>query len=164
MAYDPNGEWGLRRRVRIFFELTQSYAATASQLGVSESLIVSFLTDPDYIPSPEDQAIIIGNLANVIPIDAWTHEREMIGGNRVVFVEAALFDAEMIAGLAAPPGATSFLWHFNGDNNSDPSAEGTLKSSPSFGYPEHDPLTIANDLVGTDYDLLRTLVWFCHAP
>jgi hypothetical protein len=160
MAYDPSGEWGLRRRVRIAYEVTGSYTTVAANLGVDESVIRSFLDNPDYIPSPADIATIISNLANVTPSPIWDHSRHVAGGGTVAFMEMAVWTEEALAGIQPPPGAVSFLWHYNGDQNSDPDAEGTLKSSPSFGLPEHDPKTVADDLVAGDYGLLRTLVWF----
>jgi hypothetical protein len=164
MAYDPNGEWGLRRRVRVAYELTQSYSATASQLGVDESVIVSFLTDPTYIPSAPDQAAMVSNLGNVIPIDAWTHERKTPGGHLVTYVESPSFTPETIEALEPPPGATSFLFTYFGDNNSDPNTGGTLKNTHSHGYPENTPADIAAALFPNQYDLIVALVWFSNAP
>jgi hypothetical protein len=164
VAYDPNGEWGLRRRVRVAYELTQSYSATAAQLGVTTAVVTSFLTDPAYIPSAPDQATMVSNLANIIPVDAWTHERKTPTGHIVTYVECPLFTPEIIEALEPPPGAVSFLFTYFGDNNSDPSGGGTLKNTHSHGYPGDDPAEVAAVLFPDQYDLIVALVWFSNAP
>lgn len=159
MAYDPNGPWGLRYRVRLAYRAFGDYYTVAALLGVPPLVVERFVEEPAFIPDAPDLASMVAHVADLIPAEPLTDVKSIGAGRNIVYEEAPMWSAFLLDGIVPPDGAYAFKWHYWAQY-----ASGALRSSSVFTYPDDDPGTVGDNLVGGNLDLLATLVWYVRNP
>lgn len=151
--FEPTGEYGLRHRVRVGWKLLNSYLLTAQALGVPEQVIIDYLSDQNYVPSPDDVATIISNL-DALPGGETgdTHTKK----HNIVYVEYPLWTRQDMLNLVAPPNADFFIIQYHAGY-----ADDDIRSAGPVDYPFYQPVTVADVAVGSEYERITAVVWYC---
>lgn len=155
MAFDPVGEYGLRRRLRILASEYASVAGLAANLGVDATKLRTYL---EFAGNPwteqEAEALVdallaLGDLTlQDLPTTA--------GGYRVIHkISAAVWNAGTFAALDIPASATHFKWHYHANY-----ADGALRSTVLFSFDSADPAEIGQDLIDNGDGIPATLIVF----
>jgi len=157
VAFDPNGEWGLRHRLRIALKTYLTHELLAEFLDVDPYYISRFLDEPDYIPPDDVVATIVANIGNVIP-DEPTVTKTSIGATRIIhYVEFVVCDEEFFATFTLPDGVYQWKWHYHASY-----AEGKIRSSVLYDAASWSLRDSAEDAVGAALESITTLVIYAH--
>lgn len=157
MSFDPNGEWGLRHRLRIALRTYLTHELLAEFLDVDPIYVSRFLDEPDYVPPPDIVAIIVANLGNVIPDEPPT-TKTSIGIDRIIeYVEFVLCDEQFFARYTLPAGVYQWKWHYHAFY-----AEGKIRSSVLYDAASWSLRDSAEDAVGAALESITTLVVYAH--
>lgn len=152
MAFDQAGEGGLRRRLNMAVEPPGSAASVAQALGVSESLIVNYLSNPEYVLGSEAYNQILTNLSS-LPDN--THTRESTNRWEILFQEKAQWTAGDVASLDSPEGAENVVvFVFDDEYAQDVAAFGPV-ALDTFSVQQ-----VIEAATGGNPDLLLTVVWY----
>ena len=157
MAFDPNGEWGLRHRLRIALREYLTHELLAEFLDVDPYYISRFLDESDYIPPDDVVTTIVTNIGNVIP-DEPLVTKTSIGINRIIhYVEFVVCDEQFFGLFSLPAGVYQWKWHYHA-----PYAEGKIRSSVLYDAASWTLRDSAEDAVGVALDSIVTLVLYAH--
>lgn len=159
MSFDPQGEWGLRFRLRVAIRQGYSYDSLAVVLHVSASVLQAYLSDLAYVLSSGDTNAIIDHMYDVEAPDAWYDRRPLKGGGAITYVESAYWTVEQVEGVMLPDHATAFKIHYLA-----PSEQHRVMSSPLYPIPEWDWVERVESLTEGDLERLVCIVFYELPP
>lgn len=154
MAFDMNGETGLRRRLGMAVEPPNTYESAAATLGISVEILHNYLDNPEYVLTSDTYNQILTNLS-LLPFNS--HERQTTDRWRITFVEKPRWTPADIAGLARPAGVdNAVVFAYEGTYDSGISANGPVDLDV------FDIQQTIDSAVNSDPDALITVVWYEH--
>lgn len=108
MALDPNGEWGLRHRVRLAYEAVHSYEVVAAFLQVDTAVVESFLTDNSYVPTGADLTAMQTNLPALELDNPTVYTPPHITERYVSTLETPIWTGALLDAVVIPPDCYRF--------------------------------------------------------
>ncbi len=152
MGLQQEGEFGLRRRLRMALESDGDYSRVAGTLQIDEGDLEEYLTDPNFYWDTDSYELILSNLS-LLPL--YEHVRDTGDHWQVIFTEKARWTASDLITIEKPDGATEVAVFIE--------AEGYAEDIATQGPVDSDlysALQVANAATGGDYDRLFTVVWY----
>lgn len=154
MAFDPSGEQGLRRRLKIALTPHTNYPSVAATLGVDEQFLRDYVDNPQFILPAETYLQIIDRLP-LLPMRVTTHQGSQ--GFVYTYYEKPQWTQADIDALSPPFGSLKVASHF---------FEATYPDEVETAGPDDlDTFTLQQHLdsaIGGDPDLLMAVIFYAQ--
>jgi hypothetical protein len=155
----PEGEWGLRHRLRVALEEGYDEATLAAQLDISEATLHEYLTNPEYVLEGDDLANVVANLPQVETPNIWYDHTISPGGIHITYAEAPYWDETLLDTLIVPEGCHLFKVHYLPYED----AEHPI-STPLYDIDDQNPINVAMSVTGGNLELLVSIVFYVYPP
>lgn len=152
MAFDPNGETGLRRRLKTACTPPSSVNEVSQVLGVSADILSNYTTNPEYVLTNETITQILANLPNVPPREFSVRGNQ---GFSYIRYEKPQWTQDDIDDLVPPRGAVSVAIYFYQPTYSDDVETDGPNDLDTFTVQQ-----VIEDATDGDPDLLMSVVWY----
>lgn len=154
MAFDQEGQGGLRRRLNLAREYDPNLFETAATLGIPTDTLTTYLDDPDYVLSSGDYNQIIANLW-LLP--EYVHTRDSHANYSVIFHEKPEWTEQNVDAFGVDEVAMSVVCFVYDANYPD-----RIASAGPFSL---DTFTVQQAIdIATDSDLERLVTVVEYIP
>ena len=158
MSFDPNGEWGLRHRLRVAIRQGYSYDSLAVAVHVPAAVLLEYLTNPAYELSSEYVTAIVDHIFDVEAPDVWYDRQVTSGGTVITYVESAYWTEEQLESVMVPDRAQAFKVHYLSE-----SEQHRPMSTPLYTLPENSVVDVAIGATGDNLERLVCIVFYEYA-